>query len=118
MRVVNEFSARFGVAPAVVGSAPGRVNLIGEHLDYNGGRSMPIALQARTYAAAAGRTDGLLVVESLQAGGRVEVPVDGLEERVDGWAGYVAGVVWATGLGGTGCSILVDGQVPNGAGLS
>jgi galactokinase len=46
------------------------------------------------------------------------VPVDGLEERLEGWAAYVAGVVWATGLGGTGCSILVDGQVPTGAGLS
>ncbi len=116
-----EFQARFGADPVVVGSAPGRVNLIGEHLDYNGGRSMPIALDARTYAAAAPRSDGLLVVESVQVEGRVEVPVatlDDLEEKVQGWAGYVAGVVWATGLSGSGYSILIDGQVPSGAGLS
>jgi galactokinase len=118
MRLAPEFRARFGLDPAVVGSAPGRVNLIGEHLDYNGGRSMPIALEVRTFAAAAARTDGLLVIESLQADGRVEVPLDALEDRVEGWAAYVAGVVWATGLGGSGCSVLVDGQVPPGAGLS
>jgi len=118
MRVVPEFRARFGADPTVVGSAPGRVNLIGEHLDYNGGRSLPIALEVRTFAAAAPRTDGLLVVESLQTEGRVEVPVDALDDRVEGWAAYVAGVVWALGLGDTGYSILVDGQVPTGAGLS
>jgi galactokinase len=118
MRVVPEFRARFGADPYVVGSAPGRVNLIGEHLDYNGGRSLPIALEVRTFAAAAPRADGLLVVESLQTEGRVEVPVDALDDRVQGWAAYVAGVVWALGLGDTGYSILVDGQVPTGAGLS
>src|SRR4051794_19912666 len=115
MRVVPEFRARFGTDAEVVGSAPGRVNLIGEHLDYNGGRAMPIALHHRTFAAAALRNDGLLVLESLQTPGRVEVPVASLEDFMDGWAAYVAGVVWATGLGGSGYSILVDGQVPAGA---
>ena len=118
MRLVPEFRARFGTDPTVVGSAPGRVNLIGEHLDYNGGRSMPIALEARTFAAAAARTDGRLVVESLQVDDRVDVSVDSLEDKVEGWAAYVAGVVWATGLAGSGYSILLDGQVPSGAGLS
>ena len=118
MRVVAEFRARFGVDPAVVGSAPGRVNLIGEHLDYNGGRSMPIALTARTFAAAAPRDDGLLVVESLQLEEHVEIQIDHLDEKVRGWAAYVAGVVWATGPDSGGCSILVDGEVPVGAGLS
>lgn len=118
MRVVPAFRARFGTSATVVGSAPGRVNLIGEHLDYNGGRSLPIALTVRTSVAAAPRTDGLLVVESLQAEGRTELPADGLDARVGGWAGYVAGVIWAMGLGGTGYSLLVDGDVPLGAGLS
>jgi galactokinase len=118
MRVVPEFRNRFGADPTVVGSAPGRVNLIGEHLDYNGGRSMPIALEARTFVAAAPRDDGLLVVESLQTDGRVEVPVDALDDKVEGWAAYVAGVVWALELDGTGYTMLVDGQVPSGAGLS
>jgi galactokinase len=79
---------------------------------------MPIALDVRSYAAAAPRDDGMLVIESLQQDGRVEVAVEGLDDRVDGWAGYVAGVVWALGLGGNGSSIVVDGQVPSGAGLS
>jgi galactokinase len=118
MRVVPEFQARFGTDPAVVGSAPGRVNLIGEHLDYNGGRSMPIALTSRTYAAASRRDDGMLVVESLQLGERVEIEIAHLEERVSGWGAYVAGVVWATGLSGSGYSILMDSEVPIGAGLS
>ena len=118
MRVVDEFRSRFGHAPAVVGSAPGRVNLIGEHLDYNGGRSMPIALTARARAAAALRDDGVIVVESLQAEGRIEVEVERLNERVEGWGAYVVGVVWATGLAGSGYSILVDSDVPSGAGLS
>ena len=118
MRVVPEFRARFGSDPTVVGSAPGRVNLIGEHLDYNGGRAMPIALEARTFAAAAPREDGRLVVESLQTGDRVDVAVAALDDRVEGWAAYVAGVVWALGLGGSGYTVLVDGQVPSGSGLS
>jgi galactokinase len=118
MRVLTEFRARFGADPDVLSSAPGRVNLIGEHLDYNGGRSMPIALEARTFAAAAPRTDGLVVVESLQAEGRVEVRVADLGTRIAGCAANVAGVLRATDLGGSGCTILVDGQVPAGAGLS
>ena len=118
MRVLSEFRDRFGTEPAVVGSAPGRVNIIGEHLDYNGGRSLPIALESRTFVAAAPREDGRLVAGSLQTEGRVDVAVDALEDRVEGWGAYVAGVLWATGLGGAGCSILVDSEVPIGAGLS
>jgi galactokinase len=118
MRIAQEFRDRFGAEPTVVASAPGRVNLIGEHLDYNGGSSMPIALGLRTQVSASPRTDGLLVVESLQADGRVEVELSSIEDRVAGWGAYVAGVVWALGLGGSGLSILVDGQVPVGAGLS
>ena len=118
MRVVPEFRARFDAAPRVVGSAPGRVNLIGEHLDYNGGRAMPIALEARTFVAAAPRDDGRVVAESLQVAGRLDVAVDASDQRVEGWGAYVAGVVRATGLGGSGCSLLVDSDVPSGAGLS
>jgi galactokinase len=118
VQVVDEFQARMGEQPLVVGSAPGRVNLIGEHLDYNGGCSLPIALTARTYVAAAPRTDGLLVLESLQAEGRVELRLADLDTPPPGWAAYVAGVLWALGLTGTGCTLLVDGQVPSGSGLS
>src|SRR3954464_13192748 len=95
-RVAALFTDRFGAAPAVVASAPGRLNLIGEHLDYNGGPVLPMALEQRTYVAAARREGGLLVVESLQQEGSVRVPLADLDrDRVDGWAAYVAGVLWA-----------------------
>ena len=67
MDVVEELRSRHGVDPDVVGSAPGRVNVIGEHLDYNGGLALPLALPCRTTVAVARRDDGRLVVESLQS---------------------------------------------------
>ena len=123
MRVATEFRARHDADPDAVASAPGRVNLIGEHLDYNGGPVLPVALDRRTYVAAARRDDGMLVVDSLQQDGTVTVPLGDLDsDRVEGWAAYVAGVVWAlrTHLDDhlTGLTVLVDGQVPLGAGLS
>jgi galactokinase len=117
-RVTEEFREAVGADPAAVGSAPGRVNLIGEHLDYNGGTSLPIALSCRTYAAVAPRGDGRLVVRSVQQGGPVHVPFSSPAEKAEGWTGYVAGVVWALGIGGTGWDVVVDGRVPAGAGLS
>ncbi len=116
--VAADFSMRVGRDPDAVGSAPGRVNLIGEHLDYNGGSSLPLPLTARTYAALAPRDDGRLVMRSVQQDEPVTVEVDALDAGVGGWAGYVAGVVWALDAGADGYDILVDGRVPLGAGLS
>jgi galactokinase len=114
--VAESFTRSFGREPDAVASAPGRVNLIGEHLDYNGGRSIPIGLPVRTYAAVAARTDGRLVLVSEQSPDRVEVAVDAPD--VHGWAAYVAGVVQALGLTCGGYDVLVDGRVPLGSGLS
>ncbi len=116
MRVVEEFRSRTGQDPEVVGSAPGRVNLIGEHLDYNGGRALPLALPCRTFVAVAERSDGQVVVDSLQQDGRIELA--DISEPTEGWSAYVAGVLWALGLGGRGLTLVVDGQVPVGSGLS
>ena len=128
-RVRAEFARRYGREPEGVWSAPGRVNLIGEHTDYNGGLCLPIALPHRTYAAAAERGDGILRVASLQAdeqadGRTREVEVrlgDVSPEHPGGWAAYVAGVLWALRADGfdvPGLDIVVDSVVPVGAGLS
>ena len=75
-RLTKTFTARFGHAPAGVWSAPGRVNLIGEHTDYNGGLALPIALPHRTRCAASARDDDLLRIHSLQDDSFVEVRID------------------------------------------
>ena len=115
------FAERFGADPEGVWAAPGRVNVIGEHTDYNDGFVLPVALPHTTRAAVARRTDGILAMTSLQSDGEVvEVPVAELAPgRPGGWAGYPAGVVHGLqGKAAGGLSVLVDSEVPSGAGLS
>lgn len=120
--VADAFARRLGRAPEVVTCAPGRVNLIGEHLDYNGGRCLPTALPHAAYVAAAARDDRLMTVTSRQAEGEVVVSLDDLPPgSVTGWAAYVAGVAWALGeadLPLSGVDLVVDSRVPVGSGLS
>jgi galactokinase len=120
-RAAEAFTARFGSAPEGVWAAPGRVNVIGEHTDYNGGHVLPVALPHTIRAAVARRDDGRLVLASLQhADADADVAVADLTPGTPGgWAGYPAGVVdqvRASVPGGV--SLLVDGDVPSGAGLS
>ena len=121
-RVRTHFESTFGSAPAVVGRAPGRVNLIGEHTDYNAGLCLPLALPHATYAAVAPREDGRVRIASVQAAEPWEGSIDRLGPGdVSGWATYVAGVLWAlreAGYDVPGVDVLVDGTVPLGAGLS
>lgn len=117
------FAAATGRAPEGIWSAPGRVNLIGEHTDYNDGYVLPFALAARTAAAAARRSDGRLTVRSLQwPGGLADFPLSELHAGcVAGPGAYVAGVVWAMRAAGhrvPGLDIVIDGAVPIGSGLS
>jgi galactokinase len=120
--LAEAFARSVGHAPVGVFAAPGRVNLIGEHLDYNGGRCLPMALPHATYAAVAPRPDGRVTVTSRQQDDTFEAAVDDLGPgSVTGWASYVAGVVWALRQAGwpvPGVDVLVDGRVPLGAGLS
>jgi galactokinase len=107
--------------PAGLGQAPGRVNLIGEHTDYNAGLVLPIALPQRTYAAVRSRHDRL--VRLVSAGhSLVEIELDDIAPgRPDSWARYPAGVLWALEQAGyqlPGFDIAIVSQVPVGAGLS
>ncbi|MGN6129901.1 MAG: galactokinase [Nocardioidaceae bacterium] len=120
--LAEAFADAHGRAPAGVYAAPGRVNLIGEHVDYNGGRCLPVALPHATYAAISPREDDLVTVRSLQQEqpwtGRLEALGPG---QVDGWVSYVAGVVWALqqqGLTPPGLDVVLTSTVPVGAGLS
>ncbi|MDN4162075.1 galactokinase [Nocardioides abyssi] len=116
------FEERHGTPAVAVGRAPGRVNLIGEHTDYNRGLVLPLALPHATYAAAAPRSDGRIRVASLQDDATWEGTVaEAGPGGPQGWTAYAAGVLWALAEAGVdvpGVDLLVDGRVPLGAGLS
>jgi galactokinase len=120
--VAQSFSEAFGSEPSGVWSAPGRVNLIGEHTDYNAGLCLPIALPHRTYAAVRLRADHVLRLRSLQSSEHYELELDDVRAgNPQGWGGYAAGVLWAlkdAGYEVSGLDLMLDGQVPLGAGLS
>jgi len=112
----------FGSEPSGVWSAPGRVNLIGEHTDYNAGLCLPIALPHRAYAAVRLRADRRLRLRSMQSRQQYELDLDdvGVGDP-PGWGGYAAGVLWALQEAGhqvRGIDLMLDGRVPLGAGLS
>ncbi|GAT82690.1 galactokinase [Streptomyces sp. F-3] len=123
LEVREGFTALYGTAPEGVWAAPGRVNLIGEHTDYNDGFVMPFALPHTTLAAVARRTDGVLRLHSADMpGAPVELRVADLTPESDrNWTAYPAGVVWALSQAGhemTGADIHLSSTVPTGAGLS
>ncbi len=121
-QAAGAFRGAFGGEPAGVWWAPGRLNLIGEHTDYNDGFVLPLALAQGVAAAARPRDDGVLRVRSLQTEETVELPLsDVAPGAVEGWAAYVAGVGWALAQAGhdvPGLDLVVDGDVPEGGGLS
>jgi len=119
----GRFRDLFGRDAEVAWRSPGRVNLIGEHTDYNDGFVLPLALTRGTDVRAARRDDRVLRVASAQRGDEtVELALESLAPgSVDGWAAYVAGTAWALaerGVDVPGADLLVDGTVPRGAGLS
>ena len=102
-------------------AAPGRVNLIGEHLDYNGGPVLPIAIDRRTVVTASVRPGDIVTVASESFGEPVSFAVSTEPGEVTGWAAYVAGVLWALRSDGhpvPGLDLTVSSDVPIGAGLS
>ena len=122
---VDLFKATYGEEPAGVWAAPGRVNLIGEHTDYNGGHVFPCALTIGTYAVARLRDDDKLCLFSMnfEDDGVGESRLADIETKKDGdWRNYPKGIVWAFGKKGykvdKGLDILYFGNIPNGSGLS
>lgn len=118
----RRYRQRFGADPAGIWRAPGRVNLIGEHTDYNDGFALPFAIDASVCVAADRTSDGALTLTSCQEPDDLTVSVAGLVPgSVPGWAAYPAGVVWSLRAAGyqiQGASIAVDATLTPGGGLS
>lgn len=125
-KLLQEFAKIFGEGKdAQVFFAPGRVNLIGEHTDYNGGHVFPCALTIGTYAAARKREDNTLRVYSMnfEQLGVISVDITSLEyKKEDDWANYPKSMYWALKEKGyaadQGMDILFNGNIPNASGLS
>ena len=121
--LVSVFLEEFGGAEVPrVAVAPGRVNLIGEHTDYNDGWVLPMAIDRRIGLAFAPRDDRVLRVHSVVFDETRELSIDELAPPGGSdWISYVIGVAWAmssSGLGVSGANLVVDGDVPLGSGLS
>ena len=125
-QLLQKFAEVFGSADgAKVYFAPGRVNLIGEHTDYNGGHVFPCALTIGTYGVARKREDKVLRFYSMNFEhlGVIESSVEDLKPaKAAGWTNYPKGVMWAFGLRGmevtNGMDLMLFGNIPNGSGLS
>lgn len=123
-RLLDGFDAAFGGSPDLVVRAPGRVNLIGEHTDYNDGFALPVAIGVETRVALRRRDDRQIRVVALDFGGErdtfwIEPALRKAPEG--GWRDYVRGtidVLGARGFGLTGADITVTGDIPRGTGLS
>jgi galactokinase len=119
-RVTAEFTQRFGSPPSAIVRAPGRVNLIGEHTDYNDGFVLPMAIDRAIWIALRPRPDRLVAAHSLDFNETAEFDLDRLEKQA-GWVEYLKGVAWALQDAGyelRGFDAVVAGDVPIGAGLS
>ena len=125
-RVVADFTTRFGGPPTWIARAPGRVNLIGDHTDYNDGFVLPMAIDRAVVIALRPSRDGRLHVHSLDFDSTAEFDPAAIPERrgtreQSGWSEYVRGVAWAlkrAGLPVRGWEGVAAGDVPLGAGLS
>ena len=115
----RHFEELYGRKPEVIAEAPGRVNLIGEHIDYSEGFVLPFAIADRTYAAIAKREDGLVRIASQQRRERIfSIDIKDVKPGSAGdWEKYVLGVIWSLEVS-SGFDIFIDGHVPAGAGLS
>ena len=110
-----------GDAPEGIWFAPGRVNLIGEHTDYNDGFVLPFAVEQRAVVAAGLRDDSLIVMRAVDLDETVKLPIDSLAPGQGGWSAYLAGVLWTLREAGHAIApitLVLSSNVPFGAGLS
>ena len=114
--VRHRFLERFGHAATVVARAPGRINLIGEHTDYNGGRCLPMSLPHATYVAARHRDDDVVRIHSHTLDAKWQGNLADLA-LAPGWAAYATGVLWVLGVE-HGVDLMIDSTLPVGSGLS
>lgn len=120
--LVTELTKHFGAAPTHVAIRPGRVNLIGEHTNYNDGYVLPIALHRDVRVMLRSRADRTVQLYSLEYDSHGSFNLDTIDERSDlPWMNYVKGVAWVlqdVGEPLSGMDALISGNVPRGAGLS
>jgi len=117
--IESKFLATFGEEPDLVAAAPGRVNLIGEHIDYSEGFVLPFAIKDRTLVAVRKRDDSIVRIASVQRRNKiVTVDINNVKPGLKGeWERYALGVLWSMGVK-SGVDLMIDGHVPLGAGLS
>jgi galactokinase len=128
MDLIASFNHHYGKPPALMSRAPGRVNLLGEHVDYNDGPVLPVALDRAVCLAAAPSGDDIVSLIALDFDESVSFKLTELDQKVDlqgqplpGWALYPAGVAWSLqtdGLPVSGMQAVYTSDVPIGAGLS
>jgi galactokinase len=126
--LITLFRREFGMQPTLLSRAPGRVNLLGEHVDYNDGPVLPVALDRSVSLAAAPSGDDVVSLYALDLDQRVSFKLTELEQKVDlqvqplpGWTLYPAGIAWSLksdGLPACGMQAIYTSDVPIGAGLS
>lgn len=118
--VINRFEQLFDEPPAFVVRAPGRVNLIGEHTDYNDGFVLPMAINRAAWIALRPRRDGLVRIHALNFDDVAEIDLSAMRHEDEGWREYVKGVAYILSeeWNLTGWEGVLAGDVPIGAGLS
>lgn len=120
-RANQSFQHRFNHLPAFIIRAPGRVNLIGEHTDYNDGFVLPMAIDRAICIALRPRRDGRVVVHAVDLEDTADFSLEALQNTNEGWAEYPKGVAWSLQEAGYtlhGWQGVIVGDVPRGAGLS
>jgi len=120
-KVIGEFERLFSESPTWITKSPGRVNLIGEHTDYNDGFVLPMAINYSSWIALRSRNDSRIIVTALDFDESLEFDLNSISKGENDWREYIKGVAWALQQDGhqlTGWEGVLSGNVPIGAGLS